>query len=144
MWGLGRNGCWEITGLFVAWRTCTNLWLHLTSSWVVLRRVKDWCRNFKPLSGYSSMGWSPSKVSCLRGCCFILDKGLLWLFQLEQLILFVLCLLRTLPIYWLVLCVSLTQARVITEKGASGEEMPPWDPAVKWEGPLWVVLSLGW
>jgi hypothetical protein len=27
--------------------------------------------------------------------------------------------------YWLVLCVNLTQARVITEKGVSGEEMPP-------------------
>jgi hypothetical protein len=26
---------------------------------------------------------------------------------------------------WLVLCVNLTQAGVITEKGASGEEMPP-------------------
>jgi hypothetical protein len=28
-------------------------------------------------------------------------------------------------LYWLVLCVKLTQAGVITEKGASGEEMPP-------------------
>jgi hypothetical protein len=28
-------------------------------------------------------------------------------------------------LYWLDLCVNLTQARVITEKGASGEEMPP-------------------
>jgi hypothetical protein len=28
-------------------------------------------------------------------------------------------------LYWLVLCVSLTQAGVITEKGASLEEMPP-------------------
>jgi len=27
--------------------------------------------------------------------------------------------------YWLVLCVNLTQAEVITEKGASVEEMPP-------------------
>jgi hypothetical protein len=27
--------------------------------------------------------------------------------------------------YWLVLCVNLTQAGVITEKGASLEEMPP-------------------
>jgi hypothetical protein len=27
-------------------------------------------------------------------------------------------------VYWLVLCVNLTQAGVITEKGASGEEMP--------------------
>ena len=42
--------------------------------------------------------------------------------------------------YWLVL----TQAGLITEKGASGEEMPPCDPAVrhfyqlviKWGGPL--------
>jgi hypothetical protein len=33
-------------------------------------------------------------------------------------------------VYWLVLCVNLTQAGVITEKGASLEEMPPWDPAV--------------
>ena len=28
-------------------------------------------------------------------------------------------------LYWLVLCVNLTQAGVITEKGASVEEMPP-------------------
>jgi hypothetical protein len=27
-------------------------------------------------------------------------------------------------LYWLVLCVNLTQTGVITEKGASGEEMP--------------------
>jgi hypothetical protein len=32
--------------------------------------------------------------------------------------------------YWLVLCVNLTQAGVITEKGASVGEVPPWDPAV--------------
>jgi hypothetical protein len=32
---------------------------------------------------------------------------------------------------WLVLCVNLTQAGVITEKGASLEEMPPGDPAVR-------------
>jgi hypothetical protein len=31
---------------------------------------------------------------------------------------------------WLVLCVNLTQAGVIMEKGASVEEMPPRDPAV--------------
>jgi hypothetical protein len=55
-------------------------------------------------------------------------------------------------LYWLVLCVNLTQAGVITEKGAFLEEMPPLDPAVEhflswWsrgEGPLWVVPSLGW
>jgi hypothetical protein len=29
------------------------------------------------------------------------------------------------PVYWLVMCVSLTQAGVITEKRASGEEMSP-------------------
>jgi hypothetical protein len=28
-------------------------------------------------------------------------------------------------LHWLVLCVNLTQARVITEKGASLKEMPP-------------------
>jgi hypothetical protein len=28
-------------------------------------------------------------------------------------------------VYWLVLCVNLTQVEVITEKGASLEEMPP-------------------
>jgi hypothetical protein len=28
-------------------------------------------------------------------------------------------------------CVNLTQAGVITEKGASVEEMPPWDPTVR-------------
>jgi hypothetical protein len=28
-------------------------------------------------------------------------------------------------VYWLVLCVNLTQAGIITEKGASVEEMPP-------------------
>ena len=32
--------------------------------------------------------------------------------------------------YWLVLCVNLTQAGVFTEKGASLEEMLPGDPAV--------------
>jgi hypothetical protein len=31
----------------------------------------------------------------------------------------------------LVLCVDLTQAGVITKKGASLEKMPPWDPAVR-------------
>jgi hypothetical protein len=30
-----------------------------------------------------------------------------------------------LGLYWLALCVNLTQAGVITEKGASLEEMPP-------------------
>ena len=34
-------------------------------------------------------------------------------------------------LYWLIWCVNLTQAGVVTEKGASGEEMPPWDPAVR-------------
>ena len=29
------------------------------------------------------------------------------------------------PLYWLVLCVNLIQVSVITEKGASLEEMPP-------------------
>ena len=29
------------------------------------------------------------------------------------------------PLYWLVLCVNLTQAGVITEKGASVVEVPP-------------------
>jgi hypothetical protein len=33
-------------------------------------------------------------------------------------------------LYWLVLC-QLDTAGVITEKGASVEEMPPWDPAVE-------------
>ena len=33
--------------------------------------------------------------------------------------------------YWLILCVNLTQAGVITEEGASLEEMPPLDPAVR-------------
>ena len=28
-------------------------------------------------------------------------------------------------LYWLVLCINLTQAGVITKKGASLEEMPP-------------------
>ena len=32
--------------------------------------------------------------------------------------------------YWLVLGVNLTQAGVITEKGASVGEVPPCDPAV--------------
>jgi hypothetical protein len=34
-------------------------------------------------------------------------------------------------LYWLVLCVNLTQAGVITEKGASFGEMPPRYPAVR-------------
>jgi hypothetical protein len=57
-------------------------------------------------------------------------------------------------VFWLVLC-QLDTAGVITEKGASLEEMPPSDPAVRHflkgeisdqgvEGPLWVVPSLGW
>ena len=33
-------------------------------------------------------------------------------------------------VYWLVLWVNLTHAGVITEKGASGEEMPPLDTDV--------------
>jgi hypothetical protein len=33
-------------------------------------------------------------------------------------------------LYWLVLGVNLTQAGVITEKGASVGEMPPQDPTV--------------
>jgi hypothetical protein len=57
-------------------------------------------------------------------------------------------------VYWLVLCVNLTQAGVITEKGASLEEMPPMrcsykafsQLVIKRRGPspLWVVPSLGW
>jgi hypothetical protein len=34
-------------------------------------------------------------------------------------------------LYWLVWGVNLTQAGVITEKGASVGEMPPGDPAVR-------------
>jgi hypothetical protein len=34
-------------------------------------------------------------------------------------------------LYSLVLCVNLTQAGFITEKGVSVEEMPPLDPAVR-------------
>jgi hypothetical protein len=34
-------------------------------------------------------------------------------------------------LYWLVLCVNLTQAGVTTEKGASVGEMLPGDPAVR-------------
>jgi hypothetical protein len=34
-------------------------------------------------------------------------------------------------LYYMTLCVNLTQAGIITEKGASGEKMPPWDPAVR-------------
>jgi hypothetical protein len=37
---------------------------------------------------------------------------------------------RTKTLYWLVLC-QLDTAGVITEKGASVEEMPPWDPTVR-------------
>jgi hypothetical protein len=39
--------------------------------------------------------------------------------------------IREYTLYWLVLCVNLSQARVITEKGASLEERPPQDPAVR-------------
>jgi len=35
------------------------------------------------------------------------------------------CLVPEHGLYWLVLCVNVTQAGVITEKGASVEEMPP-------------------
>jgi hypothetical protein len=34
-------------------------------------------------------------------------------------------------VYWLVLSVNLTQAGVISEKGASIEEMPSEDPAIR-------------
>ena len=34
-------------------------------------------------------------------------------------------------LYWLVLCVTLTQAGVITEKGVSVGEVSPGDPAVR-------------
>jgi hypothetical protein len=40
-----------------------------------------------------------------------------------------LCLL--IQMYWLVLCVNLTQTGIITEKGASLEEMPPWNLVVR-------------
>jgi hypothetical protein len=33
--------------------------------------------------------------------------------------------------YWMVFCVNLIKARVITEKGAFLEEVPPGDPAVR-------------
>jgi hypothetical protein len=33
-------------------------------------------------------------------------------------------------VYWLVFCVNLTQAGIITKKGASFGEVTPWDPAV--------------
>jgi hypothetical protein len=62
-------------------------------------------------------------------------------------------------VYWLVLCVNLTQA-VITEKGASVEEMSPWDPAFSqlvikvgrahcgwchsWSGSLGFYKRAGW
>ena len=36
-----------------------------------------------------------------------------------------LCVEKPWSVYWLVLCVNLTQAGVITEKGASVGEMPP-------------------
>jgi hypothetical protein len=39
--------------------------------------------------------------------------------------------LKSGQLYWLVLCVNLTQAGVITEKGASIGEMPPRDPALR-------------
>jgi hypothetical protein len=32
---------------------------------------------------------------------------------------------------WLILCVNLTQARIIWKKGVLVEEMPPWDPALR-------------
>jgi len=34
-------------------------------------------------------------------------------------------------LHWLVLYVKLTESEVLTEKGASFEEMPPWNPAVR-------------
>ena len=60
--------------------------------------------------------------------------------------------LLSICLYWLVLCVNLTQAGVIIQKGGSVGEVPPWDPAVghflSWwsrgEDPWWVVPSLGW
>jgi hypothetical protein len=53
-------------------------------------------------------------------------------------------------IYWLVLCINLTQARIIREE-ASVEEMPPRDHKAFSQlvingggpSPLWVVPSLG-
>ena len=34
-------------------------------------------------------------------------------------------------LYWLILCANLTQAGVTIKEGASVEEMPPWDAAVR-------------
>jgi hypothetical protein len=42
-----------------------------------------------------------------------------------------LCATNMLQLYWLVLCVNLTQAGVIINKATSLEEMPPRDPAVR-------------
>jgi hypothetical protein len=42
--------------------------------------------------------------------------------------------------YWLVLCVNLTQAGDITDKGASARKVPPWEAfsqlVIKGRGPL--------
>ena len=50
-------------------------------------------------------------------------------------------------VFWLVLCVNLIQAGVITEKRASVEEMPPMRSLLVIKGggpsPLWVVPTLG-
>jgi hypothetical protein len=45
------------------------------------------------------------------------------------------------PLSWLVLCVNETQSGVISEKGASVGEVPPWDPAVGQSLNKW---SRGW
>jgi hypothetical protein len=92
--------------------------------------------------------WNLSLWSLLLFVCFLFCF-ILYYFSLWSAL--------DLKLYWLVLC-QLDTAGVITEKGGSVEEMPPWDPTVRhfhkgkapcgwnhlWVGSLGFYKRAGW
>jgi hypothetical protein len=80
----------------------------------------EFISNEKDLWGWVGEGrWSPSKRSFYsEKCGFLLCMHLFDIYMNISAIL-------DFMLYWLVLCVNLTQAGILTEKGASLEEMPP-------------------
>jgi hypothetical protein len=90
-------------------RYCVNLVL----SWNILFSQSMVIESFV---GYNSLGW---QLCCLRICMISAQDRLAFIVAGEKSSIILICLL-----YWLVLC-QLNTAGVITEKGASVEEMPP-------------------
>jgi hypothetical protein len=76
-----------------------------------------------------------SFVLCRLGFCLLYNNVLLLFKQPVSILLTKLVVFENVIIekylYWLVLCVNLTQAGVITEKRASVGEVPPRDPGVR-------------